>query len=557
MSNVNKVVIDFFRRIDYPELSIEELSAKIAEEFEPLAKLLHIGRFTESINAPESILSINGLHHVENIYIAENGVGERPVTYTYITGEKGTVETVFYPEKGYEWNDDEKSEIHFISDMIYNIQGKARMASVIKRLLITDMATGAFNAAGMHMHCEKIKEKNELDKYSLIFLNLKNFKFVNKIAGERQGDMVIRDYARKLIEYIVDGECAARPGGDNFMVLIRKNRERDFLGFIDNISFTVGNDENRQTINLSARVGVYEINSEDTANDAISGASAALGRTKRIGVHNVVRFSRDILMQTIQGNEILNLFTDALRSREFEIYYQPKIRLSDKALCGCEALTRWIRNGKVVPPIDFIPVLENDGSICRLDFYVLETVCADIRRWLDSGIEPVRVSVNFSKMHLNNPELAEHIIDVLKKYDIGSKYIEIELTESSAYEEYGALENLVAKMREYGISTSIDDFGTGYSSLNMLKNLDVDIIKLDKSFLDNLDGNNTNDEVVVRHIVNMVNDLNMKVVAEGVETGEQADLLNNINCSMAQGYFFDKPMPCIDFEKRLSGARVY
>lgn len=180
-----------------------------------------------------------------------------------------------------------------------------------------------------------------------------------------------------------------------------------------------------------------------------------------------------------------------------------------------------------------------------------------MRDWKAKGIEPVRISVNFSKVHLQNPHLAEEILAVLQKYEIPPKYIEVELTEMSGYESYETLLNFVRAMRANGVSTSIDDFGTGYSSLNLLKDLNVDIIKLDKSFLSSLENHRKNDVIVIKNIIKMVNELDMEVIAEGVETVKQAEFLRGMHCCMAQGFLFDRPLPHDDFEKRLSGDHVY
>ena len=251
------------------------------------------------------------------------------------------------------------------------------------------------------------------------------------------------------------------------------------------------------------------------------------------------------------------MFPKALENREFVVYYQPKVTLEDNCLCGCEALVRWFRDGVMVPPMQFIPVLEWEGSVCKLDFYVLDQVCRDVQEWMAKGIEPVRISVNFSKAHLHNPDLAKKILAVLQKYDVPSRYIEIELTEMSGYENYETLLDFVRTMHESGVSTSIDDFGTGYSSLNLLKDLNVDIIKLDKSFLNNMESRKKNDVIVIKNIIQMVNELDMEVIAEGVETMEQADFLRGMHCCMAQGFLFDRPLPHDDFEKRLNGDHVY
>ena len=164
---------------------------------------------------------------------------------------------------------------------------------------------------------------------------------------------------------------------------------------------------------------------------------------------------------------------------------------------------------------------------------------------------------HFSKNHLHNTHLAQEIIALMQKYQIDSKYIEVELTEMSGYENYATLVSFVQSMRKNGVSTSIDDFGTGYSSLNLLKDLDVDIIKLDKSFLNNLENHSQSDVIVIKNIVNMVNELHMSVIAEGVETQSQAEFLRKIHCRMAQGFLFDRPLPHDDFEKRLSDRHTY
>jgi len=220
-------------------------------------------------------------------------------------------------------------------------------------------------------------------------------------------------------------------------------------------------------------------------------------------------------------------------------------------------LVRWVRDGLIVPPMDFIPALEREGTICDLDMYVFEKVCKDIRRWLDHGMKPVRVSVNFSKLHFKDERFAEHILDIIHRQGIPATYIEIELTEASGFESFDNFVEFSKIMRDNGIEVSIDDFGTGYSSLNVLKKLDVDIIKLDKSFIDTIRNEDVQDEVFIRNIVNMINELGMRVVAEGVETDTQVEFLKKIDCAAVQGYYYDRPMPRDRFEERLLEKRVY
>jgi EAL domain-containing protein (putative c-di-GMP-specific phosphodiesterase class I) len=223
-------------------------------------------------------------------------------------------------------------------------------------------------------------------------------------------------------------------------------------------------------------------------------------------------------------------------------------------LVGAEALVRWVRDGKVISPGEFIPVIEQDGSVCKLDFYMLEHVCRDIRSWLSMGIEPVRISVNFSRKHLSNPNLSEDIMRVIEKYDVPVRYIEIEVTETTDEEEQGMLGAFMRKMREYKIATAIDDFGTGYSSFNILRSFPIDVLKIDKSFIDD-ESLTENDGIVLSNIVKMAKELKMDVITEGVENWEQVKFLQDIQCNVVQGFLFDRPMPPMDFEKKLRGKR--
>ena len=211
--------------------------------------------------------------------------------------------------------------------------------------------------------------------------------------------------------------------------------------------------------------------------------------------------------------------------------------------------------------MELIPALEKDGSICELDLYVFENVCKDIRQWIESCMEPVTVSVNFSKLHLKNDEFAKQIITIMERYNVDPKYIEVELTETACYEDYSALKGFIEQMKLNSIKVSIDDFGTGYSSLSLLKDLKVDVIKLDQSFIrsidGNTDGNNESTEIVIKNVINMVDELSMDIIAEGVETCEEADFLKGVSCDMAQGYLFDKPMTHADYETILRGSRRY
>ena len=261
-----------------------------------------------------------------------------------------------------------------------------------------------------------------------------------------------------------------------------------------------------------------------------------------------VFLSEEIKQRSFKEKQLVAGFADAIENHEFVVYYQPKVRIDSFRLNGAEALVRWKHDGKLISPGEFIPVFERNGMICQLDFYMLENVCIAIRDWLSRGIEPVRVSVNFSRKHLTNPHLADDIMSVLNRYETESRYIEIELTETVDQNEAGLLAAFMGRMKNYHVTMSIDDFGTGYSSLNMLRTFPVDVLKIDRSFILDLEQNG---KTVLSNIIRMADELHMDVVAEGVETYEQMNYLKSIDCKEVQGFLFDRPMPIENFEQKL------
>lgn len=243
-------------------------------------------------------------------------------------------------------------------------------------------------------------------------------------------------------------------------------------------------------------------------------------------------------------------FESALRNEEFRVFYQPKVSLYNYEMIGAEALCRWFHNGVVIPPGSFIPALEQGDDICRLDFYMLDHACRDIRRWLDEGRECVKVSVNLSRKHKVSDELIKDIVKIIDHHRVPHDLIEIELVESTSEMAYPQLKELVLGLKKYGIGTSVDDFGTGYSSLNLIRDLPWEVLKIDKRFLpENTSGKKR--YIMIKHLIAMAQDLGIVCLVEGVETIEQVKILKEYNCYIAQGNFFDKPLPAKTFESKL------
>ena len=253
----------------------------------------------------------------------------------------------------------------------------------------------------------------------------------------------------------------------------------------------------------------------------------------------------------ITEDDYISLFPSAMEQEEFKVYYQPKVDLKNYHMNGAEALCRWFHNGKMISPGEFIPVFEQTGDICALDFYMLEHVCQDIRRWLDEGRHVVKVSVNLSRCHTINEELLQKILEIVDKYEVPHKYIEVELTETTTDVNFTNLKTISYGLLDHGISTSVDDFGIGYSSLKLIQELPWNVLKIDRTFLPASNDPQPRKYVMLKHLISLSNDMGLKCIVEGVETIDHVKLLKKHNCYRAQGFYFDRPLPVEDFEKRL------
>lgn len=534
------------------------MSKRVSAAIPPICNILNIGFIKIKLIAPSSIIARNGLNQERVLYEDPNGYESMPIIQTYRTGENGMATIEIRAKKSHKFTPPELQAAKLISDDIFIILGRSRLMSAIHYASQTDTMTGAPNTAQLVHHSIELKAKNKLQNFSGLFLNLKNYKYINQSKSPAIGDMGITSFTRSVMAMCHDDEMIARLGGDNFFVLVKKENRDIFVKALSsmNVSVTVPHGPTIP-LTIQSRIGIYDIQPQDSMNEIMHCSSVALNESRLHPGNDIVYFTKKMLEDAYHEKEISSLFREALRRKEFIVFYQPKVSVKDQKLCGCEALVRWNRNGQIIPPNEFLPILEKETSICQLDFYVFRKVCEDLRSWIDAGINPVRVSSNFSRHHLGNPNLTEDILAIMKEYQIESKYIEIELTETSNFEDKVAMQKFVNGLRQHGITVSIDDFGTGYSTFAAIKDLNVNVIKLDKSLLDHIGDEKYHDEVVIKNMVNMINELHLEVVAEGVENSKQLDFLQNAKCSIIQGFIFDKPLSKEDFEKRLSNKITY
>lgn len=521
-----------------------------------IADSLCIGRLSVSFSCPNIYTkSVNSVS--KEIYSSLDGYIDIPITKKYTTVDKATFTIQICPCAGEIWTDTIKEQLLYFIDVIFKLGSRVHITSAFEKSMYMDNQTGIYNAAGLTKFATNLSMKGEFYKYTSLYLNIKNFRYINKSYGYRIGDKVLIAYGHNLTNFIGDNGIIAHLGGDNFFVLIKDDIVNAFLKHISSLTISLDYTSGARSFELSTCAGIYSIEVNSTVGDMMNNANIAYKAAKESIHKTYMTFSADMLTKIMHKKEVLSLFPKALDNNEFVIYYQPKVNMVTNEICGTEALVRWIKNGKIIPPLDFIPILEDEGNICLLDFYVFEQACHDIRAWLNMGIEPVRVSTNFSRINLKDIDFAGNILSIIKKYDIDSKYIEVELTEITNLDSNEEFINFLAIMKKNNICVSIDDFGSGYSSLKLLKDLDVDMIKLDKSFVNDKDNRTKNEETVVKNIVNLISELGIEVIAEGVETQEQKDFLKGVNCMLAQGYLYDKPMPREDFERKLINDRIY
>lgn len=431
---------------------------------------------------------------------------------------------------------------------VYTFVSCSRIADY---MLNKDPLTLIDNYEKLRKDFKKFESQDKLSDYSCVFSNIKDFKFYNHNFGSKTGDAILCEYATKAESFLNKDERIGRNGGDNFIILIRKGREEELLSFLSDIELDIKTEETEKNLSVSSRCGIYRIESGDNQDTIFNACNMAVTAARLNTETDFAWYEPGMLEDIRKKDEILRLSAEGLKNNEFLVYYQPKVNMDTDSLCGCEALVRWLHDGEIISPGIFVPVLESKGKITELDFYVFRKVCSDLREWIRKGITPVRISSNFSKIHLKDPDFADKVIRITEEYEIDPKFIEIELTESSAYDNLSALTNFVEQMKKHSIHTSMDDFGTGYSSLSLLKDLDVDVIKIDKSFIDDIDKGDRDHEKMVENVVHMIHDLHRNVICEGVETEKQAAFLKSISCKTAQGYLYDRPLTHDDFEKRL------
>lgn len=520
-----------------------------------IADRLRLGKAEITVDIPKNRVMPLGERSSAVLYEREVTELGTPVDIEMKIRTGGTVFIKDYPY-GPGYSEEEIQTHRFIFREIFIQYNRTLAQCMLEKIMNTDINTGVANQNSLMYYAVNLIKNGRIGDYTGIFFNIHNFKYVNKVFDYSQGDVILRNYEHMVKSYLDSDEEIARLGGDNFVVICRNENASDFISKIKDVHMSHEFRSVKRELQLGVTAGIACLEGVDKPREVMARTSIAYQAARKTGAGSIVVYTKEIQKQLMDDQEILAAFPQALAAGEFVVYYQPKVRIADKSIYGAEALVRWVRDGQVVTPARFIPQFEREGSVCRLDYYMLEQVCGFLKSRLDKGLKIVPVSVNFSRRHLEEGDLVERITGTIDRFGIDRSYIEIELTESEDYQNYEIMSSVIGRLKERGISTSIDDFGTGFSSLNMIKKVDLDTIKIDKSLIpfDDVNNNKHQDIVMFASIIDLIGRLGKKSVAEGVETTQQLDYLEKLGCDIVQGYVFDKPLPKDEFEQRLESG---
>lgn len=531
-----------------PEISPSAL-ADISKEFSLRAIVANVTENKDSDRAkePEMVFPLFGpppQNEAPAYLFKHSFAGKKNITYNiYLKDDKS-------------WTEQEYKNFAIVMDILILHLERFLLGKTVRDSSLTQYLTGLPNSGGFLAFAGKLFENREIMNYDSFYFNIKSYGLISRRYGLAEGDEIMKRYAAKLKEFCESDEIIAHFGGDNYTALIKKDRSKKFLKYISSIPVYGMKNGKKEELKLAAVTGIYSVDeSLKEPGQLISRAIMACNYAKSVANKPYVYVNKAMSTKIYRQKQIEDKYEEALVNDEFRIYLQPKVDIMTGEIIGAESLTRWFCNGVVLYPTEFVPILEQEGMVASLDLYVLKKTCQFIKSWIDRDIEPIPVSVNFSRRDLNYKHLAKEIAEIIDSIGIERKYIQIEVTETVSEDERLLMTNFLKSLKSMDIKTAIDDFGTGYSSLSTLRDFPVTMIKIDKSFIDN-ETITESDIIVLRNIISMARELGIDVLTEGVERQDQVDLLKTVGCRYVQGFLYDNPLPDKEFEKRLL-KRIY
>ena len=411
-----------------------------------------------------------------------------------------------------------------------------------------DILTGLLNKEQFYIETAKLIKENRDVKYCLVCSNIKDFKFVNELFGIEKGNEILKKQAEYMKNFIGEDSLAARLHADRFAMCMPRIRFDEDL--INEAITGIQEAFKNSSFHMHIFVGVYDIHDvQERVSIMCDKANLASETIKNEYKSSVAYYTEHLLEKSIEERKIIGEFDRALDNEEFVMFLQPQVDVSGKPF-GSEALVRWKHPDKgLLAPGVFIDVLEKTGFVYRLDRYMWDKAVKQLAEWKKRGINDYHISVNISTKDFYLIDVYETFVGLVEKYDIDPKLLKLEITETALMSDFNKNMVIIKRLQKYGFDIEIDDFGSGYSSLNMLKDISADVLKIDMGFL-RASENEVKGQDILESIIGLANKLGMRVITEGVEKKTQVDMLYDMGCKMFQGYYFSKPIPVDEFEKK-------
>lgn len=457
------------------------------------------------------------------------------------------------------WRDEEIRTMNIIANIFDDALSKVEAEKEISHMAYHDHLTGLPNR---RLFTDRLSQAIALAKRTekmvgVVYIDLDSFKSINDAIGHEGGDLLLKLLSKKLVNVLRTSDTVSRYGGDEFLILLNNIADDKDIGKLAEKLMMVVREPiivagQEFSLTTSIGVSVYPFDGRDI-DTLIRHADTAMYKAKENGKNKYVISSTELKDEVFKKIKLTNNLHRALAREELYLNYQPQVSASTGAIIGMEALIRW-RHPEMgfVSPVVFIPIAEQTGVIYEIGEWVLRTACSQNKKWQDAGHKPVCIAVNVSAHQLRNDQFTNRLKQILDETGLDPKYLEVEITESAAMSETGNVATQLGEIRKLGVMIAIDDFGTDYSSLSRLKALPIDKIKIDKQFVDGIE-EGEKDQAIVRTILNLAQNLNLRAIAEGVEDERQLAFLKKEGCEEIQGYFYFKPLPVEEIEKLFIG----
>lgn len=520
----------------------ECVDCKFSEKFIKYADYLSIAKI-------EDTQYISGKPVSKNVDYVSDNIGQEYIEVTLGSNDSVTTVVRFtYTQFPPQFTIEQEEFMLIFKDCVANKIAVSRLSDQYSFIYNNDIEFGMHNANYLFARFDDMFTTGVASRYSVAFINIKHVNQLNRYFGSDIAGSAIKMFGAKLNSFPDKdrGEFAVHLGGDNFVAVIYTSRLPELEAFIASVPVTLTYGGDKFEHIFSCRAGITTIRPTHRFGNHVMGeCSQAFSYSKKNNV-DIVHYTEAINESNHNNTETL---TRALNENKFLIYYQPVISLEDKPVIHvAEALARWPLDGKIISPQEFITLATDSGIVTKIDFYVLENVCKNIRSWQEQGISIVPISVNFSGRHLFNAAIADNILEVIDRYGVDHKLIGIEFSEPDFTQRMPVLKDVSQALTKAGVIVTLDKFSTGQSTLTLLHDIDASYVKIDA---DRFDPDDPKGRIIANDMINLANTLGYKVICEGVKSQKQADDLMQCGCKLFQSFYYDKPLSERFFVNRL------